>query len=235
MAYRPPLIKGPVYFTIAASVRSPDIRALAISAGWQGYEAIYCTINAGVDVATLTIPNSIPSGLLTIINNGRIGGVFNSGTALTVRSNTTVINNGTICGGGGLGGSGGSGHVFYSYSSNVYPINGSAGWGGRGQGFSSTGSVTVLAQEGGSAGVYAQYSGAVLGGQVKPWAQGGVGGTGGAWGAAGGGGDSASIGGSYDGNSYTASPSSGAPAGNYIDGNAYVTWQVAGTRLGNAI
>ena len=46
---------GNAVITIGASVRSPDIAALARSAGWNGSGRIVCTINAGVDVASLNI------------------------------------------------------------------------------------------------------------------------------------------------------------------------------------
>ena len=40
---------------ISATVRSPDIRALALAAGWDGAGQIECVINAGVDVAALSL------------------------------------------------------------------------------------------------------------------------------------------------------------------------------------
>ena len=222
---------GAVNLTIAATVRSPNIAALAAAQGWNGSGAITLTINAGVDVATLTIPNSIPSGLLTIINNGRIGGVFNSGTALTVRSNTTVINNGTIFGGGGKGGNGAWKSIFRGTG---YVATGNAGIGGDGAGFSTSGSVSMVGPTSASAGTTRTIGGPSIGGTTQGTATGGSGGAGGAIGVQGQPGSYGTTSGTFQTQS-DGTAGAGAAAGNYIDGNAYVTWQVPGTRLGNAI
>ncbi|MCD2168062.1 hypothetical protein LPW39_23350, partial [Comamonas koreensis] len=97
---------GHVSMAIAASVRSPDIAALARARGWNGSGQITCTINAGVDVASLNIAG-IPHDRLTIINRGRMGGVVNGGTAIYTRIRIRIDNTlGTIFGGGGAGGNG---------------------------------------------------------------------------------------------------------------------------------
>ncbi|MEG0976458.1 MAG: hypothetical protein RSF42_17300 [Comamonas sp.] len=231
MAYRPWLIKGPVYITIAASVRSPDIEALARAQGWNESGLIICTINSGVDVATLSIPSTIPNGVLMIINNGRIGGVFNSGTALTVRTNITVVNNGTIFGGGGKGGNGATKYIFRGTG---YVANGYGGSGGDGGGFSPAGAVTLLPWAYGQLGTSQTVGGPSLGGSTSGTATGGRGGNGGAIGVAGATGSYGTTSVTFDTQNDSA-VGVGKAAGNYIDGNAYVTWLATGTRLGNAI
>ena len=59
---------GAVTVIISASVRNPDVRALAVAAGWTGAGRIELRINAGVDVANLVIPATIPNDCLTIVN-----------------------------------------------------------------------------------------------------------------------------------------------------------------------
>lgn len=218
--------------TITASVRSPDIAALATAQGWRGTENITLVINAGVDVATLQI-SGIPDDRLHIINNGRIGGVFNSGTGLYTRTRVLVTNNGTVFGGGGKGGNGGSAGYIYTggYSDTAF-----GGVGGNGAGFSASGSVTMVAKDTNPAptnGTYTSYGGAIFPGDTRPWAQGGVGGNGGDIGVAGSNGTGAASGGTG-----ATSPQPGSPpaaAGYYLDGSAYVTWLATGTRLGRVI
>lgn len=233
MAYRPPLIKGPVNITIAASVRSPDIRALAISAGWVGYEPIYCTINAGVDVSNLTISN-IPNGLLTLINRGRIGAEINTAFGIYTRVNIAIDNaGGTIFGVGGRGGNGGALQIANGFDTS-YTAVGFSGNGGRGAGFNtvSTGALTLLNAVSGEGGSTASTGGPSTGGSITT--TGGSGGPGGALGQSGQAGNPGTATGNYV-LLQTFPPSVGGPPGNYIDGNAYVTWLATGTRLGNAI
>lgn len=231
MAYRPWLIKGPVYITIAASVRSPDIRALAISAGWVGYEPIYCTINAGVDVSNLTIAN-IPSGLLTIINRGRIGAEINSAFGIYTRVNIAIDNaGGTIFGTGGRGGDGGSWRIGNAFDTS-YQATGPSGVGGYGSGFTNYTPLALLPGYPGTPGSSQVTGGPSAGGSIT--STGGRGGDGGALGQSGQAGSSGSASGNYT-LLQTYPPSSGGAPGNYIDGNAYVTWIATGTRLGNAI
>lgn len=222
---------GSVGITIAATVRSPDIAALARARGWNGYGLITCTINAGVDVATLSI-SGIPHDCLTIINNGRIGGVLNSGTGLYTRTRIRVYNYGTIFGGGGKGGTGGGASVWLTYDPINYKADAFGGSGGNGQGFSTSGSVALVGATGGAAGTtgYTERSGS-----GTATAYGGTGGTGGAVGQAGGPGSSGSYTGTggYGGN-YLAG-GAGIAAGAYVDGNSYVTWVANGTRQGSAI
>ncbi|MEJ5030007.1 hypothetical protein [Comamonas sp. MYb69] len=228
MGYRPPLIKGPVFITIAASVRSPDIRALAISAGWVGYEPLYCTINSGVDVATLTVAD-IPDYLLTIVNRGRIGGTTNSGTGMVAAIKFNLDNaGGTIFGGGGLGGTGQTVTIFRGTG---YSATGSGGSGGNGAGFTAANPPAFLSSQAGGNGGSQSVGGPVIGGSSSGVASGGRGGTGGAIGMNGEGGYDGSTSGSFESQNRTG-PSSGSLAGYAIDGMANVNILAAGSILG---
>lgn len=217
---------------ISANIRSPDIAALATGQGWRGTENITLVINAGVDVATLQI-SGIPDDRLHIINNGRIGGVLNSGTGLYTRIRILVTNNGTIFGGGGMGGRGSS--AGYSYPGGTSDTA-QGGVGGNGAGFTASAAVSMVARDTSPAptsGSYVSYSGAIFPGDTRPWAQGGFGGSGGAIGVAGANGENASSGGTGATGSVPGSPP--AAAGYYVDGNSYITWLATGTRLGRVI
>ncbi|WP_182342556.1 hypothetical protein [Comamonas koreensis] len=228
MAYRPPLIKGPVYITIAASVRSPDIRALAISAGWVGFEALYCTINAGVDVATITVAN-IPDYLLTVINRGRIGGVYNSGTGLVASSKFNLDNAGGVIFGGG--GQGGTGQTVYIFRGTGYSGTGNGGSGGIGAGFNGADPPVMLNAGSGNSGTSQTVGGPAIGGSTQGIAYGGSGGSGGAIGIQGATGNDGSTSGSFESQSRTG-PATGSLAGYAIDGIANVNILAAGSILG---
>jgi len=216
---------------ISASVRSPNIRTLALSAGWNGTSTLTVIINSGVDVASLNIAvANIPHDTLTIINNGRIGGVVNSGDAITTTSRIKIINNGTIFGGGGQGGTGQTVDVWYNVNDSA--TSGWGGNGGQGAGFSASGTVTMLAATSGQAGSTATYSGPVFAPDTPPTAYGGSGGAGGPIGGAG----VQGAYGSYSGTvrkTSSSGPAAGMAAGRYIVGNSLVTWLSNGTRLGN--
>lgn len=218
---------------ISASVRAPDIRVMALAAGWSGSGLIELTINPGVDVASMNIAvASIPHDVLTILTSGRIGGIASGGTALKTTSRIRVENNGTMFGGGGSGGTGQTVDVWYNVNEGA--TTGWGGNGGQGAGFTSSGNVAMLGATSGQAGNSATYSGPVFAPDTAPTAYGGSGGAGGPIGGAGGQGAY----GSYSGTARkTASsgPSAGYPAGAYIDGNALVTWIKLGTVLGRAI
>jgi len=224
---------GNAVFTIAASVRSPDIAALARSAGWNGSGRIVCTINASVEVATLNI-TGIPHDCLTIINKGRIGGVINGGTGLYTRTRIRIDNSaGTIFGGGGLGGQGQSVTIFRGTG---YTATGSGGAGGNGAGFNTSGTPVMQGVVAGASGTSQTVGGPSIGGTTQGTATGGTGGTGGAIGVAGQVGGTASASGTYESINYTPpTPAVGAAAGAYLDGSSYVTWIANGSRLGNAI
>ena len=228
MAYRPPLIKGPVYITIAASVRSPDIQALAISAGWVGYEPLYCTVNAGVDVATLTVAN-IPDYLLTVVNRGRIGGVSNGGTGLVAAIKFNLDNTGGIIFGGG--GQGGQGQNVNIFRGTGYVAVGTGGSGGSGAGFNGANPPVMLTASSGSSGSSQTVGGPNIGGTTQGTATGGSGGSGGAIGMAGNNGGPASTSGSFETSTYYGT-TTGEPAGYAIDGIANVNILATGSILG---
>lgn len=229
MRRRPPFIKGPVYITIAASVRSPDIRALAISAGWQSYEAIYCTINAGVDVSSLVIQN-LPDYLLTLQVRGRVGGTFNGGTGLVALSKFNLDNaGGTIFGGGGRGGQGGSITIFRGTG---YTATGSGGAGGRGSGFDGSQPPAMLGVMSGDPGTNNAVGGPVIGGTAEARAYGGAGGVGGAIGVQGGTGAVGTYTGTVAQEPFYTTPPAGDLAGYAIDGWANVNVLAAGSILG---
>jgi hypothetical protein len=221
---------GTSYITIAATVRSPDIAALARARGWNGYGQIICTINPGVDVASLNI-SGIPHDCLTIITRGRIGGGLNGGTAIYTRTRIRIDNTGgTVFGGGGLGGGGGT-YLIQNPNSSSYRARGSSGHGGNGAGFTTSGPVIMINAESGSAGGSETLSGPSIGGLGTSY--GGGGGSGGPIGQAG------NVGG-YGGASgnyvliQSYAPDLGQPAGLYVDGASFVTWIATGTRMGNA-
>ena len=230
MAYRPPLIKGPVYITIAASVRSPDIRALAISAGWVGYEQLFCTINAGVDVATLTVSN-LPDWLLTLVVRGRIGGIYNSGTALVASSKFHLDNAGGVIFGGG--GEGGTGQTVNIFRGTGYSGTGNGGSGGIGAGFNGANPPVMIAAGSGNAGTSQTVGGPAIGGSTQGVAYGGSGGSGGAIGVQGSTGNDGSTSGSFE-SQYRTGPASGSLAGYAIDGIANVNILAAGSILGRS-
>lgn len=232
-----------VRVTISASVRNPNVQALATAAGWTTGGQIELVINSGVDVATLSI-TGIPDDALHIINDGRIGGVVGAGasagsqavggvggTGLYTRNRIRVTNNGTIFGGGGGGGGGGNASWVYTTGDQG---SATGGGGGTGEGFSTSGPVTLSARANGTSGTTSGYTGATFPGDTAPWATGGGGGQGGTMGVAGSTGTAGTRGGTQAGGG--AGPGgAGGLAGYYVDGNSYITWLATGTRLGRVI
>ena len=226
---------GGVYLTIGASVRNPDVRALALAAGWNGYGNIELRINAGVDVANLIIPATIPNNCLSLVNYGRLGGMADSpaqqSAGLVAQTRISVDNRGQIFSAGARGGGGGV--AYFQWASNTPRVTAYGGSGGTGAGFSTGGAVALVVAQAGAAGTYQVYDGDVLGGQTRGWAQGGKGGTGGAIGAAGGNGE---IGTFFKGSALEASTSGGIPtppaANPAVQGNSLITWISLGTITG---
>jgi hypothetical protein len=229
---------GEFVLNITSSVAGPNIPALATAAGWNGSGFLKVNITAAF-VNTLVISNSwnFPSGLEVEISAGTlIGGWQGSGgnppaaggTALIVQVPVSIRNNGTIAGGGGQGGFGQIAYVDYNSSRVIGGTNGNLG---AGQGFASGATTPVSAQSGG-AGIYAEYTGPLFGGDTRPWAQGGNSGTGGGWGTRGNTGSYGSIGGSYDAGGELEPPTIGGAPGNSVVGNSFITWLATGTRLG---
>lgn len=234
-------------FTISANSIRPNIRQLATNAGWNGAAALICNITAPLintlDLGTTPYPNGL---LLNIGANTLIGGVRGgvSGTsgiggqsgfpALITRIPVMIDNRGRINGGGGGGSAGSDRWVRYGGSSTRYTSN--DGFGGSGQGFFGPNDLTVFDRGFGSSATEVMYPGAVLGGQTKPYAQGGSGGDGGVWGVAG-------KQGSYvtrEGGSYSEAGTDWYPApagqpGASVDGNSHVQWVNYGVRNGPLI
>ena len=225
-------VGGLTVVPIAASVRAPDVRALAIAAGWSGAGQIELRIGAGVDVAGLVIPATIPDYCLTLIIRGRVGGMINGGKGLQTASRIYVDNlGGTTQGSGGGGGLGGTTRID---GSEGYSALGSPGGPGNGAGFSSSGTVTLLAATNGTAGTTAQIGGPTIGGG-NGTSTGGTGGNGGAIGVAGQGGGPASITQYYTNSIVITNGGNGGAAGAAVDGDSKVTWLSLGTITGSRI
>ena len=229
------MMSGAVSVVIAASVRNPDVRALAIAAGWRGNGKIILRVNAGADVANLVIPATIPNDCLSLINYGRIGGMaggtYLQSSGLGAQTRIAVDNKGQIFSAGAQGGNGG--YAYFQWASNTPRVTAYGGGGGTGAGFSTGGAVSLVVAQAGVSGTYQVYDGDVLGGQTRGWAQGGKGGTGGAIGAAGGNGE---IGTFFKGSALEASTSGGIPtppaANPAVQGNSQITWINLGTITG---
>jgi hypothetical protein len=131
-------------FSIAANTLNADVRALAITDGWDASTPLLVTVNAGVwcysnttSTGGMVLAGSFPGGV-TIVNSGNIigmGGGANTagGPALQITTSDTVNvtnNSGAFIAGGG-GGGGGS----YTYTSVGSPgtLTGYTGGGGAGQ------------------------------------------------------------------------------------------------------
>ena len=226
---------GGVYLIIGASVRNPDVRALALAAGWNGYGNIELRINAGVDVANLIIPATIPNNCLTIVNNGRIGGMaggtYQQSSGLVAQTRISVDNRGQIFSAGAQGGNGGD--AYFQWASNTPRVTAYGGGGGTGAGFSTSGAVALVAAQAGVVGTYQVYDGDVFGGQERGWALGGKGATGAALGSSSANGEAGTF---YKGSALEASTSGGIPtppaANPAVQGNSLITWISLGTITG---
>lgn len=99
-------------FSIASNTANLDVRAAALSAGWNGTSKVVCTINSGVYVYS----NSTGSYACTV------SGSFPNGVQL--------INNGMIVGRGGNGGNAGRSYQYSNgtpYSYRIFPTAGASG------------------------------------------------------------------------------------------------------------
>lgn len=208
---------------VTTSVANPNIRQMAVDAGWNTTSRVKVNITAPL-INTINLPagTSFPGGLELVISaNTRVGGVINGGHAIVVGIPITIDNYGTISGGGGSGG-GGEGVYVTPYppgNEGQYFVNG--GSGGYGQGFNGTTSLSIIGPGSGNAGE-------TIYGPNKAWGNGGTGGTGGTWGNYG---YSGGYGSYSAGGQWYYSPGGGQP-GRYVSGNSNVTWKNTGTRLG---
>lgn len=148
-------------FSIVDDVANADVRALAISDGWDGSEPLVVNVTSGTTVYSTTtstggmvVSGSFPNGI-TINNSGAITGRGGSagqdgGDALeiTTSDSVTVTNNSGafIAGGGGGGAStGGGGGAGQSLPNTAGPAASSSN-----VTYSSCGSVTFGCSEGGT-------------------------------------------------------------------------------------
>ena len=104
-------------FSITSDTANADIRALAITAGWDGATRVIANVNAGVTLYRgASLAGSFPSGV-SLVNSGNITGTGGSGgaaggTALNITTSDTVDitnNSGAFIAGGGGGGGGSQG------------------------------------------------------------------------------------------------------------------------------
>lgn len=248
-------------FSIASNTANLDVRAAAVSAGWNGTSKVVCTINSGVYVYSnstgsyaCTISGSFPGGL-SLVNNGVIvgrggdggqagrghadsasyriypSGGASGGPAFIVSTAVSVTNNGSINGGGGGGG---------------------GGWGGAG---GCKGPTTYWSGAGGSGGIGGSSgggnSGIAINGCGCPGGSGGANGASGTLTAAGGsvlpgncffavGAGAGGAGGGYGAgggtgvpNGYGDASAGGGAGGAAVVGNGNITWVATGTRNGS--
>lgn len=225
--------------TISGVQNKPNLRSLAISGGWNEHDALLITADSSFVASSdttsqpaLTINGSFPAGVI-FINYGKIVGMGGAGgdtiknglpggPALSVASNVTLYNYGTIAGGGGGGGAG----VFWSWNGLNRSTPGSGG---------ASASVAAIGGGGGpSVGGYpSQYNATTnlysTPGPSNNWGYGGrassPGGAGGQWGFSG------DAGGTVDGN-YNYSGYAGGAAGAAVTGNSFISWGYLGLRYG---
>lgn len=212
--------RGLFSYTLSSNSVRPNLRTLAISAGWDQASRVRVNITAALinEIALGTL--SFPGGLEIVISSGTLLGSDGNGAGLSTSIPVTVTNNGTIA---GIGGAGGAGESFYYNDGSVRYVNG--GGGGSGQRFD-TGTTTVLAAQAGSNGQTVNFDGFHT-------ATGGNGGSGGTWGSYG------NNGGYGTDNSagvvlgtVTGTPQAGYAPGAAVSGNSLITWLTTGTRLG---
>lgn len=219
-----------------SGLATPNISSILTSAGWLGtFQPVKFIANSNVN--TVDIPGSIDGTDLYFLIGGSvtIGGLKNGGTALKTRAHIKIENLGSINGGGGAGGHGGAAFAAYdppSYNSDSFYANG--GVGGGGQGFDSSGSMTIVTAQAGGAGV----SGTAIGSNgfgpsyLVTNVVGGSGGDGGNWGQPGSDGSIGSVYGDTPSRSSLYAESAGGASGLAVDGNSYITWVANGTKLG---
>lgn len=235
---------GELVVRISTPVRNPDVRDLAIAAGWDGAAKFTLEIMAGVDVAALTIGANLPHDVITVINRGRLGGMRQANLDVlkygisTVRR-LRVLNLGTIFGRGGYGGYGAGASCYYYSAALANLISAAGGIGGAGQGFSDSAAfvgltIPIAQAYSGTNGGFTQYAGGIIGGTTAAWCSGGPGGDGGLIGATGlVGKTNTQFGGTY------VSPETGIPqpgsASVAVAGDGLITWIELGIIQGTRV
>lgn len=249
---------------IVANATNVDIRALAVSAGWNLNNKVVVNIASDVYISSnsattpaLSITGSFPRGA-ELINNGIIIGMGGAGGTGGDASYAPLELPGTGGGGGQAGGSalfttvatavtnngsliGGGGGGGGGASANDVDIYAGYGGGGGGGGRSNL----TLNSAGGAAGLYTRGFAAAVAGTAGTNAAAGVGGAGGGVGGpivAGNGGNGGDLGqagtsGSAGGGGsfVPSSVGGGGAAGAYASGSTYITWVANGTRIGALI
>lgn len=223
-------------FSIAGG-NNINLRSAAVAAGWDQTKTLLCTITSTINSAStgspaLTINGSFPYGLTMTVNSGVIiagkggdggtdpyslhfGNGQSGGTALSVSSACTIINNGAIGGGGG----GGASVVSGCCCGRVFSA------GGGGGGFGAAGTSSIIGGDASAGGQSSGGNGANYNGSNYGGAAGQAGGSGVSSGRGGGGGGLGFSGG-------TASGSTEGSGGNAVAGNSNVTWSTLGTIYG---
>ena len=225
----------PFTLTIATSLYAPNVRQLAINAGWNGADPLIVNITAALigalDFGALDFgATSYPKLTVNISAATRIAGVP-GGVALTTRTFLTLNNAGTISGGGGAGGRGVS--VTSFRVANTTKGGAAGGGGGNGQGVvNASGTAVAQGTTAGNAGTRVDISDPSTG--LSGWARGGNGGRGGEWGQSGNPGDSYTKSGNASINTLYSPEVNRAP-GAAVDGDSYITWAALGTLHGTRI
>lgn len=217
----------PFTLTLSSYYFAPNIRNLAIAAGWNASAPLIVSITA-TQGGVINVPSaasaSFPGGLtLQIAPGATVYGVpgyygnSRGGTAIQVAQAITIDNRGSIIGGGGPGGNGGQ--------ATAGGQTASGGTGGSGAGATPSGYVAWTS---GTAGETKSDTG-------FPPAWGIRGGTGGRGGVEGNQGFAGSSGVIVSGTGTAYPGNAGMPAGYAVEGNSYVTWINTGTRLGGIV
>lgn len=231
---------GPFVLQISQNLWKPDIRALALAAGWNNANELLVNITSSyigpIDLGTVPYHSGIT---LSISSSTRVAGEVKTwesntfGAAIKTRIPVIISNEGIISGSGGFGGDGGSATSAVGNAS----ASASGGLGGAGWGlvFGGGGLCAVSSRDAGMPGSYDSDTDTVVPPYASCWAQGGDGGDGGDWGQPGFFGQSGDWGGG-SGTTGRADPGGpGSQPGAAVDGNSYVTWQKTGSRLGGLI
>jgi hypothetical protein len=223
---------------VSNATTTQNLRTLAVAAGWDQAAPVVATINSGVTLrgnAGAGAANS--SSVVAFGANSRPGAA--GGTALVVNGSwpggVSLINNGTVNGGGGggggggstaAGGAGGAGGTGILVSVALSITNNSAigGGGGGGAGISTGGGGgNWEGIDGGPGGVGTSTAGGAGGFNDQNYSRGGAGGARGAAGVRPPNGFSGGFGGN------------GGVGGAPVSGNSYVTWVALGTLYGTRV
>lgn len=228
---------GEFTFNYSSNAVKPDIRALAVAAGWNGLAKVIVNISSPL-INQIIIPDSVtaiyPSGLkLNFASNVLLGSDGMQGS-LRVSQPVTVNNLGKMYGIGGTGGLGQGLTSSWSHSNgNSGRIYASGGSGGRATKFVYN-TVNIQYSDYGNNGTTATAPsdpGGSFGGGGPNTITGGKGGYGGGWGAQGDPGNNGTAT-NWSKASVWYNAESGGLAGFCVEGNAWITWENTGDRQG---